>query len=452
MFSNAVYRSSPLWLQERMIAWRTRLRNSLREGQKFRQRLEEARATQWYSEEQLRAYQEANLRQLLAHAQARVPYYRELFGRLSMTPAELGLDDLPRIPLLDKRTVLQQGKRMIAEGYGALRISINTSGSTGAPLRILQDLNAVVREHAFLWRQLEWAGFKRGERRAWIRGDMIVPVEERDPPFWRLDRADNMLMMSSYHLSESSAESYVRALADFDPVIIHAYPSSIAFLARFMEAKGRYYRGRRLRGVVTSSETLTDSDRGLIESRFGCRTFDQYGNGERAALVQTCEHGTRHLAVDYATVELLPVGDGLYEMIGTGFNNWVTPFVRYRTGDTVELAASPCPCRRKLPAIVAIHGRMDEYVRTPDGRRIGRLDHIFKGIRRVAEGQIVQEQLHELVIRVVPFGDFGEDDRAKLIANARERVGTQMRVTVEVVAEIPRGNNGKFRAVVSKVA
>ena len=38
-----------------------------------------------------------------------------------------------------------------------------------------------------------------------MRGDMIVPAAQREPPYWRMNRAENMLMLSSYHLAESSA-------------------------------------------------------------------------------------------------------------------------------------------------------------------------------------------------------------------------------------------------------
>jgi phenylacetate-CoA ligase len=52
-----------------------------------------------------------------------------------------------------------------------------------------------------------------------------------------------MLMMSSYHLSNSTIGAYIEALEAFDPVVIHAYPSSIAALAAWLNARGRRYGG-----------------------------------------------------------------------------------------------------------------------------------------------------------------------------------------------------------------
>ena len=76
---------------------------------------------------------------------------------------------------------------MISERRRGLRVSGSTSGTTGAPIWLHQDLQAINREHAFVWRQLAWAGMKGGERRVWIRGEMIVPADQKGGPYWRAE-------------------------------------------------------------------------------------------------------------------------------------------------------------------------------------------------------------------------------------------------------------------------
>ncbi|MCL4748465.1 MAG: phenylacetate--CoA ligase family protein, partial [Burkholderiaceae bacterium] len=100
-----------------------------------------------------------------------------------------------------------------------------------------------------IWRQLEWAGLRRGDRRAWLRGDLVVPADAAGPPFWRMNHAENMLMLSSYHLAESNVPAYIAAMERFDPIVIQAYPSSIAFLAKWLDAAGRTYGGTALKGI-----------------------------------------------------------------------------------------------------------------------------------------------------------------------------------------------------------
>jgi phenylacetate-CoA ligase len=387
-------------------------------------------------------YQERRVGELLEFARRHVPYYR----------ARVDGAALEDWPLLTKAEVRAAGKALLAEGSGPL-VSGSTSGTTGAPLRLWQDLAAINRENAFIWRQLEWAGLRRGQRRGWLRGDMVVPAAQRRPPFWRLNRAENMLMLSSYHLADSTAASTLEALEDFDPVLIQAYPSSIGFLAAWLLARGARYRGRALRGIVTSSETLTIERRRDISVAFGCPVLDWYGQAERVAAVGTCERGRYHLVSDYAHVELLPMSDGTYELVGTGFNNYAMPLIRYRTGDFVRPAPphERCPCGRAFPLIEAIVGRDDDAVTLPDGRSIGRLDHVFKALSGIVEAQIRQERADGVTVLVVPAADYGEATRRSLLGNLRERLGTGVALEIRTVDAIPRGPNGKFKGVVSAV-
>ncbi len=97
-------------------------------------------------------------------------------------------------------------------------------------------------------------------------------------------------------------------------------------------------------------------------------------------------------------------------------------------------------------------GRIDDCILTKDGRRIGRLDHIFKGVENIAEAQIVQNTLEEIWIRIVPFGTLTDKQRQKVLRNLEERLGKEMKVVIDVVAEIPRTKSGKFRAVICNVS
>lgn len=442
MFASFAYRHAPVRAQETLIAARARLRAALREGRAFERLRAEVGESQWWSAAELRAYQARRLHEVLAHAARCVPFYRGRGTRL---------EDWP---LIDKAQVRAAGRALLSTARNGPLFESGTSGSSGAPLRLWQDLAAINRENAFVRRQLEWAGLGRGARRAWLRGDMIVPAAQRDPPYWRLNRVENMLMLSSYHLADSTAHAYLEALQAFDPDLIQAYPSALGFLAAWMLAHGERYRGPALCGIVTSSETLTAERRRDISIAFGCAVFDWYGQAERIAAIGTCEHGRYHLISDYSHVELLPAGDGTCELVGTGFNNVAMPLVRYRTGDFVRPApkGERCPCGRAFPLIEAITGRDDDAIMLPDGRSIGRLDHVFKGLDGIVEAQIRQERADALDVLLVPGRGYGEATRGALLANLRERLGEDIALDVRCVDAIPRGPNGKFKGVVCNLS
>jgi phenylacetate-CoA ligase len=225
-------------------------------------------------------------------------------------------------PLLTKQALRQHPERLLRpRRRGAwLRTTIRTSGTSGTPLSIVQGIGNLVREEGFVYRQLRWIGYRHGQRRAWIRGDVVCPAHPPDGRYWCRDWVGNMLMMSSYHLSNDSIGRYIAALERFDPVVIHAYPSSVAALAAWLNAAGTAYRGPALRGVMTSSETLEPAVRVAIEQAFGVRVYDWYGQAERVAAIGTCELGRYHVLTDYADVALLEE-DGGHEIVGTSLNN-----------------------------------------------------------------------------------------------------------------------------------
>jgi phenylacetate-CoA ligase len=355
--------------------------------------------------------------------------------------------------LLSKAELRADARRFVRpRGPGSLiRNTIKTSGTSGSPLTLVQAIGAVIREEAFVYRQLRWIGYRHGQRRAWIRGDIVCPDHPPDGRYWCRDYVGNMLMMSSYHLSSATIGAYVDALERFDPVVIHAYPSSIAALAGWLGGAGRRYQGRALKGVMTSSETLAPDVRAAVEQAFGVPVFDWYGQAERVAAIGTCEHGRYHVLTDYSGVELLAEGggapDGACELVGTSLNNAAMPLARYRTGDTVVPGSEPCPCGRVFPTVKAVLGRQEKIITLPDGRIIARLDRIFQGHDgHLVEGQVLYRGEGRFTLRVVTHDGFGALDAAALVHKFLLRVpGVQ--VDVQQVAAIPRGPNGKFEFI-----
>jgi phenylacetate-CoA ligase len=259
-----------------------------------------------------------------------------------------------------------------------------------------------------------------------------------------------MLMMSAYHMSEQNLPEYARVLERFDPVAIHAYPTAIGYFARTALDMGIRYRGSSLKAVLTSSETLTEEHERSIRRFFGCPVYDWYGSLERVAAIGTCEAGNRHVIADYGLVEYHPLPDGSNEIVGTGFDNYLMPLLRYRIGDAV-VPADPryrCPCGRAFPVVERIIGRLDDCIQTPDGRHVSMVINVFDGLDYVREAQVVQNGVDSLVFRVVACRRMNEKDIADVKQRATRLVGSHMHVAVEESMSLPRTRNGKLKFVV----
>ncbi|MGI2178560.1 phenylacetate--CoA ligase family protein [Shewanella frigidimarina] len=445
MFISSFYTKSPIWFQNVILSTRAVTKKLMREGREQSKLLKEIilHESDYTSNE---FFSKERLNKTLLNAKKNVSFYRD------NVKTELNGIDLSDFPLISKNEVRNFPHEFENNTLKCVAIKGATSGTTGTPLVIKQNMDSVIREQAFVARHLMWAGFKIGDRRAWIRGDMIVPFEQKRGPFWRYSWFENMIMLSSFHMSSSNLDGYIKAMVDYKVEIIQAYPSSIVTLAKFLEIKDRYYPGQ-LKSIVTSSESLSYEDKILVEKRFKCTVFDWYGLFERVAAISSCEHGRYHILTDYSHVELLDVGQGRHEIVGTNFNNDFFPLIRYCTGDHVYLSEEvSCPCGRVFPIIDRIDGRVGDYLLGEDGQKIHILNHIPKGVDGLLATQFIQDIKNEVKILVVvdPIV-FNILQQEKLIKNVKDRLGETVLVFIEIVESIPRTPNGKVRQAICSI-
>lgn len=430
----------------------------MRFSAEYDQLVEQIVSREGWTAEQFRVHQSRQLREVVELATTRVPHYREMFAKTGVVWRDIRTpEDLPRLPILDKAAVRAEPLRFLDETLDRRKLALmHTSGTTGTPLDIYRSSGQQATAFAYLDARLHrQAGLRRrGNRSVSIGGSLVTAPGRTKPPFWVLNRRWQQLYMSSYHLSEANLPAYVQGLREFGPDYIEGYPSSVYAVARHIVDHG--LAPVPMRAAFTTAETLFDYQRQAIAQAFGCRTYNQYGCGEMCLFAAECEAGSMHLSPEVGIVEIvddagqpLPAGQ-VGQVVCTGLVNRVQPFFRYRLGDLASLSATPCTCGKGMPVLERIEGRIDAVLVTRDGRRVGRLDPVFKGARGIAEAQIVQDDYDAFRIRIVPSSQYTDADGKAVVASLMERVG-QANVRVEIVRQIERTAAGKFLAVVSNL-
>ena len=304
------------------------------------------------------------------------------------------------------------------------------------------------------WRN--WYGLSRHDRWGILGGQMVTPFTQSKPPFWVWNAGMHQLYLSSYHLASQNVAAYMDAIQSHKLVYLLGYASSLYSLAQLaLEQKLNI---PVLKAVISNAEPLYAHQRDVISRAFQCPVYDTYGLSENVCAASECSDGNLHLWPEVGVTEILdddsdvslPVGK-TGRLVCTGLLNMTMPLIRYDVGDRGHLSTeSNCACGRSLPILGGIEGRNDDVLLTRDGRRIGRLDPVFKADLSIREAQIIQESLNEVHIKVVPTTGFTSQDETTLIERLQEYIG-QVRVTLEKVESIPRTANGKFRAVISKL-
>jgi len=406
-----------------------------------------------WSAEQWRGWQQEQVAALLRTAAEHVPYYRRAWDSEERAAARAGrLDDLP---LLEKEPLRADPEQFVRRDLGRPpRFLFNTSGTTNTPVKIRWTSEELRRSVAVREvRSMGWAGVSYRLPRATIGGRMVVPDPESRGPFYRYNLVERQVYFSPFHIRPDTAAAYVRALARHKIRWLNGLPVSFAALGRFiLEQKLEV---PPLLALVTSSEKVTPEMRAVMEEAFRCRVYEEYGCLESSVLATECEAGRLHLSPDVGILEILrpdgsPCEPGeVGEVVATSLLRTCQPLIRYRLGDMAAWDARTCPCGRPLPVLQEVTGRVEDVLVGPDGRRMVRFHLVFGNQPHVREGQIIQETLDWIRLRVVPAPGFGPEDAQSLVERARRQLGSQVRIDVEPVDHIPRTAAGKFRMIVS---
>jgi phenylacetate-CoA ligase len=336
-------------------------------------------------------------------------------------------------------------------------LQVHTSGTTGTPVQLHQSRRTLVAWYALVEaRSRRWYGVSRNDRWAILGGRLIAPVGQNRPPFWVWNSGLRQLYLSSYHLSPRWIKYYVEALKRFGITYIWGYTSALYAMAQEMLAQDTPPPG--LRVAITNAEPVYGYQRDAISAAFGCPVRETYGMAEMAAAGGECEHGRLHLWPSVGVIEVFEGGRPLPagragELICTGLINSDMPLIRYRVRDRGALAPleTRCACGRSLPLIQSLEGRADDVLYTADGRRVGRLDPVLKGSLPVRELQIIQETIDTVRIRYVPASGFNSVTESQIKVRLQDYMGN-LCIKMEPVDCIPRGPNGKFRAVVCRLS
>jgi phenylacetate-CoA ligase len=425
-------------------------------GRKYAEFQQLAEAAPSWSPGEIEAYQWRQLRTVLVRAAAYCPYYQQAFARAHFQPEMMrSLADLRECPLLEKKDLIDHRSELTSSEFPpAARLYLTTGGSSGVPVGFyLQKGVSRPKEQAFLEAMWKRGGYFDGARVAVIRGQITSSTAEGKITSY--DATRDWLILSSYHLTSARLPEYLEAMESFKPDLLHAYPSAALQLAEFLERAGHSWRIP-LHGLLCGSERLTIPQKRLLERVFSCRVYRWYGHSER--VVQAGEGINSELFYfwpQYGFVEFGPSDEeGLREVIGTSFHNFVMPLIRYRTGDYVRLA-EPTQTDREFswPAAVEIAGRGQEFLISGNGRRISLTainmhDAVFDHLYAV---QFYQEQPGIVEFRYVPSPQFHRSRLDPLAAGIQRKLGDDFKLVLREVAEVEKTTRGKHRWLVSRL-
>lgn len=373
------------------------------------------------SGDELRDWQLARLRELVAHARGSCPFYAQQFKDVDTDFKSL--EEYARLPFVFPFQVRQAPERMLCVSQDAVArvVTLNSSGTTGSPKRIFntaEDLEATTEYFDYGMVNLVKEGqtvfvLMPGDRPGGVGRLLSEALGRRN------------VRVVSHGVLENADEAARHCFLEKAHCVVGS-PAHVNLLAHAWRRSG--FPTGAVRSALLCWDAISQAVVENVSRLLGCRVFRHWGMIETGlGGAVECEPGSGlHLRESDVFVEIVdpvterPVHDGeLGEIVVSTPLRRGMPFIRYRTGDTGRILPGACACgsplRRLAPVISRAAGSID-----------------------VGSGWLSLRVLNECLYSVPGLGDFA----------ARHANGT---LTVAVCGDRP-GLEGEVRAALESLA
>ncbi|WP_151088230.1 phenylacetate--CoA ligase family protein [Hymenobacter baengnokdamensis] len=429
---------------------------------------------------QLRALQNARLREQVAYLQARVPFYQRKFAEAGINPATFrGLADLPRLGFTKKtdfRDNYPFGLFAVPEAEVArLHCSSGTTGKATVVGYTAGDLGIFAEVVA---RSLAAAGCRPGMKLQNAYGYGLFTGG------LGIHYGAEKLGLTVIPVSGGSTDRQLQLLQDFRPEIICATPSYAQVLAEELQRRGIAPEAINLKLAVLGAEPWTEAIRQQVQAGLHVAATNIYGLSEilgpGISQEDVDERGTgSYIWEDHFYPEVVdkdsgePVAEGeLGVLVFSTLTKKAMPILRYWTGDITNIYYDHS-VKRTHVKMGPIRGRADDmliirgvnFFPTQVEDIISQLAHVSPYYQVVATRrgsldevevsvEVAEPLLRELGLATAPLTaehvqqhDSLRQLQGLFAKKIKDNIGLSMRVNLLGCGQLPRSEGGKLSRV-----
>lgn len=379
------------------------------------------------------------LSQLLAHAKENVPFYNQFLFN--------SLDDFP---VVDKTKIKSSLDSFKAQNYLTEKVlSMTTSGSTGTPFTVYQDLNKKARNHADTSYFGSLGGYNIGNTllymKIWAKQKMNHPI---------IYKFQNIIPIDVILLSDAQIKDIIIEIESNNnkPYNILGYVSALEQIIRYCESNNIKQIKGKLQGIITMSEGLSVETKQKLQNLFNCSVVSRYSNLENGILAQQQFNDNRFLVntasyhievLSQNSDDVLPEGS-LGRIVVTDLYNYAMPMIRYDTGDlgVIEFDNTYTYLKR-------VEGRKLDVLFDTKGEVVSSYI-MYKNMwqyNEISQYQLIQTAEKSYTFKINCPSGFTKEEQ--LVGEFKEYLGADANFKVEYVSEIPLLDSGKRRKTVN---
>jgi len=440
---------------------------SVYDDKKFYKRVLFLRKSQFWNKKKLHDYQLSKLKFLFRYVKQKIPFYSNYIEKYKIKEADFKtLEDIKLLPLINKKLIQRNLNLFLPKNINKKKLfQRTTGGSTATPLTVWADYNVKITNAANTQHYMEVFDldiFKYKSVR--LYGDKIKDKLINKNIYWMV-KNKKILVLSSYHINRKNVPIYLEAISNHQPKYIHTRASAIYSLSKFiLEEKIKITFN--LKYIFSDGEYLTKGQRKIIEQVFSCRMINNYGHTESVLVGHPCKFSNSlHFMPQNGILELLDNNGNEIktigrkgEMVGTGFNNFIFPLIRYQTGDIAVKGEDKCKCGRNYKILSEVEGRSQDYVIDKKNNIVPLAPAIFNyndmDWKGIDEFKVIQKNRGQLKILIQPnkyLKSKGRTGLDKVCKKIKEILGPNFLVNGSFVSELKKSPVGKYRYLDQKL-
>jgi len=406
------------------------------------------------SYEELETKQAEKYKDLLDFVNVKSKFYQKLNeGRTNVSD----ISQLTHLTIIDKE-ILRKNIKDVYTIDKKNGIVSKTGGTTGKSLEVIFTEDNMQERFAMLDYFRSRFGYKLGKKTVWFSGKNLLTnrdiVKNR---FWKTDYFHKVRYYSTFHIKEDYLKYYVEDLIKYKPEYFVGFPSSILEIAKYGIKNNYDFPANIVKAIFPTAETINPEMRRVIEKFFKTKMYDQYASSEGAPFIFECVNNKLHLELQSGVFEVLddnnqPCKKG--KLIVTSFSTYGTPLIRYDIGDSIELTEEICICGNNNPLVKEIFGRIDDFVYSQETGKInlGNISNTLKDTIGIVKFQVHQNELDSLEILIIIDEQlFTKEVERIFLKNWKDRVGAEMKISLNYVEKIDIEKSGKYRMVKNSV-
>jgi phenylacetate-CoA ligase len=410
--------------------------------------------SQFWPPEDMQKYQRTQLAQLLRHAKAEVPFYKDRLNPIFTQSGDMDWNRWAELPILKRSDVAENFEalqaRQIPAGHGPVFLD-STSGSSGLPIKISSpkiagDIGIVLDWRAHKWWGLDWTANL-------VRWFHNLPKTSQN---------QHMISRGAWgNFSDENAKKGQQFAISLNETVEHIVSHLQKTNARYLQAQGNFpftvavemkKRGlfTKLDAVISHGVAVDAEFRAAFAESFGAVTRCMYSSREAARIAYSCPTGNHyHVCSEACFVEILdengktckPGQEG--RVIVTPFFNTGQPFIRYEQGDLASWGV--CGCGIQLPVINSISGRLYHSFVKPDGA--SQVPYVADELRLILDAefwQFVQTKPGAIDVLYKPMRKRSKKREQNFIPILLDALKAPYEISFSIITELPLTISGKF--------